>query len=114
MRRMAGFLFAGGLAAGLGAGMTAIAHASDPARPAQAWNEIFLPFDNGQGNTMCVAVADGGAGLDVTPRPSGVKADVGLVMCGRSIRPRVVARPWRRRRPEWIRGPFWADELAQQ
>jgi len=60
MRRMAGLLFAGGLTAGLGAGMTAIAHASDPVRPAQAWNEIFLPFDNGQGNTMCVDVADGG------------------------------------------------------
>ena len=60
MRRMAGLLFAGGLTAGLGAGMTAIAHASDPVRPAQAWNEIFLPFDNGQGNTLCVDVADGG------------------------------------------------------
>ena len=58
MRRMAGLLFAGGLAAGLGA-VTAIAHASDR-RPAQAWHEIFLPFDNGQGNTMCVDVADGG------------------------------------------------------
>jgi hypothetical protein len=54
---MAGLLFAGGLAAGLGAGMTAIAHASDPVRPAQAWNEIFLPFDNGKGNTMCVDAA---------------------------------------------------------
>ncbi len=52
MRRMAGLLFAGGLTAGLGAGMTAIAHASDPVRPAQAWHEIFLPFDHGQGNTM--------------------------------------------------------------
>lgn len=60
MRRMAGLLFAGGLTAGLGAGMTAIAHASDPVRPAQAWHEIFLPFDHGQGNTMCVDVADGG------------------------------------------------------
>jgi hypothetical protein len=57
MRRIAGLLFAGGLAAGLGAGMTAIAHASDPVRPAQAWNEIFLPFDTGQGNTMCVDAA---------------------------------------------------------
>ena len=47
---MAGLLFAGGLAAGLGAGMTAIAHASDPVRPAQAWHEIFLPFANGQGH----------------------------------------------------------------
>jgi hypothetical protein len=33
MRRIAGLLFAGGLAAGLRAGMTAIAHASDPVRP---------------------------------------------------------------------------------
>ena len=70
MRRMEGLLFAGGLTAGFGAGMTAIAHASDPVRPAQAWNEIFLPFDNGQGNPLCVAVADGGgtaAGNDQTP-----------------------------------------------
>jgi hypothetical protein len=57
MRRMAGLLFAGGVVAGLGVGMTAIAHASDPVRPAQAWNEIFLPFDTGQGNTMCVDAA---------------------------------------------------------
>jgi len=40
MRRMAGLLFAGGLAAGLGAGMTAIAHASDPMRPAQAGTRL--------------------------------------------------------------------------
>jgi hypothetical protein len=33
---MAALLAAGGLAAGLGAGMTAIAHASDPARPGEA------------------------------------------------------------------------------
>jgi hypothetical protein len=68
MRRMAGLLFAGGLAAGLGAGMTAIAHASDPVRPAKAWNEIFLPFDNGKGNTMCVDVA-GGDGAAAGARP---------------------------------------------
>jgi hypothetical protein len=37
MRRMAGLLFAGGLAAGLGAGMAASAHASDPVRPAQGF-----------------------------------------------------------------------------
>jgi hypothetical protein len=46
MRRMAGLLFAGGLAAGLGGGMTATAHASDPVRPAQAWNEICQGFGN--------------------------------------------------------------------
>jgi hypothetical protein len=57
MRRMAGLLFTAGLAAGFGADMTAIAHASDPVRPAQAWNEIFLPFDNGKGNTLCVDAA---------------------------------------------------------
>ena len=44
MRRMAGLLFAGGLAAGLGASLTATAHASDPTPPAKAWNEIFLPL----------------------------------------------------------------------
>ena len=57
MRRTAGLLFAAGLAAGFGADMTAIAHASDPVRPAQAWNEIFLPFDSGKGNTLCVDAA---------------------------------------------------------
>jgi hypothetical protein len=35
MRRMAGLLVAGGLAAGLGASLTAIAHASDPTPPAK-------------------------------------------------------------------------------
>ena len=67
MRRMAGLLFAGGLAAGLGAGLTATAHASDPIPPAKAWNEIFLPFDYGRGNTICVEAPGGhtaaGAGL---------------------------------------------------
>jgi hypothetical protein len=61
MRRMAGLLFAGGLAAGLGASLTATAHASDPTPPAKAWNEIFLPFDNGTGNTMCVETPAGSA-----------------------------------------------------
>jgi hypothetical protein len=67
---MAVLLAAGGLAAGLGAGMTGMAHASDPTRPGptmtgiarasaptrpgEAWNEIFLPFGNGRGSTMCV------------------------------------------------------------
>ena len=67
MRRMAGLLVAGGLAAGLGASLTATAHASDPPPPAKAWNEIFLPFANGTGNTMCVDAPGGraaaGAGL---------------------------------------------------
>jgi hypothetical protein len=68
MRRLAGLLFAGGLAAGLGAGMTATAHASDPMPPAKAWNEIVLPFDNGQGSTMCVDApgAAAGAGLQLS------------------------------------------------
>ena len=57
---MAALLAAGGLAAGLGAGMTGIAHASDPTRPGQAWNEISLPFDSGKGSTtMCVGVPGG-------------------------------------------------------
>ena len=59
MRRMAGLLFAGGLAAGLGAGMTATAHASDPAPPAKTWNEIFLPrrTDGGAVSTANAGVA---------------------------------------------------------
>ena len=59
MRWLAALLFAGGLAAGVGVGMTGIAHASDPSRPGQGWNEIFLPFGHGKGNTMCVDVAGG-------------------------------------------------------
>ena len=59
MRWLAALLFAGGLAAGLGVGMTGTAHASDPSRPGKAWNEIFLPFGNGKGNTMCVDVPGG-------------------------------------------------------
>ena len=59
-RRMAALLATRGLAAGLGAGLTGIAHASDPTRPGQAWNEIALPFDSGKGSTrMCVGVPDG-------------------------------------------------------
>ncbi|HEY0998282.1 MAG TPA: RICIN domain-containing protein [Streptosporangiaceae bacterium] len=70
---MAALLFAGGLAAGLGAGLTAVAHASDPMPPAKAmlpakaWNEVFLPFGSGKGDTMCVEASGGsgaaGAGL---------------------------------------------------
>jgi hypothetical protein len=80
MRRMAGLLFAGGLAGGLaaalGAGLTATAHASDPMPPAKvmppakAWNEVFLPFDNGKGDIMCVDAPGGraaaGAGLQLS------------------------------------------------
>ena len=56
----AGLLFAGGLVAGLGAGVTAIAHASDPVRPAQAWNEIFLPrrTESGAPGTANAGAAD--------------------------------------------------------
>ena len=53
-------LFAGGLAAGLGVGMTGTAHVSDPARAGEAWHEIFLPF----GNAMCVDVAGGSTAAD--------------------------------------------------
>jgi hypothetical protein len=51
MRWLAALIFAVGLAAGFGAGMTGTAHASDPARPGNPWNEILLPFGHGQGNT---------------------------------------------------------------
>ena len=60
---MADLLFAGGLAAGLGVGMTGIAHASEPTRPGEAWNEIFLPFGNGKGSTGCVGVPDSGTAV---------------------------------------------------
>ena len=59
MRWLAALLFAGGLAVGLGVGMTGTAHGSDPTRPGKPWNEIFLPFGNGKGNTMCVDVPGG-------------------------------------------------------
>ena len=59
MRRMAGLLFAGGLAAGLGADLTGTAHAADPTRPVRPWNEIFLPFGNGTDTSMCVDVPGG-------------------------------------------------------
>jgi len=55
---MAGLLFAGGLAAGLGAGTTAIAHASDPVRPAPAWNEIFLETSGPGGPALCMAAGN--------------------------------------------------------
>ena len=59
MRWLAALLFAGGLAAGLGAGLTRTAHASDPTRPARPWNEIFLPFGSATGTAMCVDVPGG-------------------------------------------------------
>jgi hypothetical protein len=59
MRWLAALLCAGGLAAGLDAGMTGTAHASDPATPGKPWNEIFLPFGHGKGNTLCVDVTGG-------------------------------------------------------
>jgi hypothetical protein len=59
MRCLAALLFAGGLAAGLGAGLTGTAHAADPTRPGRPWNEIFLPFGNGKGNPLCVDVPGG-------------------------------------------------------
>jgi len=62
-RRMAGLLFAGGLAAGLGASLTATAHASDSTPPAKAWNEIFLPFENGEGNGRFSEVSSTNSGL---------------------------------------------------
>jgi hypothetical protein len=65
MRRMAGLLFAGGLAVGLAGGMTATAHASGPMRPGEAWNEIFLPFGNGTGSNMCVDVPGGSTAAGV-------------------------------------------------
>ena len=72
-RRMAGLLFAGGLAVGLAVGMTATAHASDPTRPSEAWNEIFLPFGNGKGSTVMRGCARrqhrGGRAAAVLPLP---------------------------------------------
>jgi hypothetical protein len=59
MRWLAALLFAGGLAAGLDAGLTGTAHAADPTRPGKSWNEIFLPFGHGQGSAMCVVVPGG-------------------------------------------------------
>jgi hypothetical protein len=59
-RRIAILLAAGTLATGLGIGMAGAAHAaSDPTIPDPAWNEIFAPFLNGQGNTLCVDVPNG-------------------------------------------------------
>ena len=58
-RRIAALLSAGALAAGLSIGLAAAAYASGPAVPAATWNEIFVPFDNGHGNTMCVDVPGG-------------------------------------------------------
>ena len=53
IRTMASLLSAAALTASLSIALAATAHA-DPLVPAGTWNEIFLPFDNGHGNTMCV------------------------------------------------------------
>ncbi len=58
-RTMAALLGAGVLALGLSIGLAATAHASDPTVPSETWNEIFVPFDNGQGNTLCADVPGG-------------------------------------------------------
>ena len=39
--------------------MAGAAQASTPGVPDPSWNEIFVPFDNGLGNTMCVDVPGG-------------------------------------------------------
>ena len=63
MRWLAALFFAGGLAAGLDRGLTGTAHASGPTRPGKPWNEIFLPFGHGKGNTLCA----GGPGGTTAP-----------------------------------------------
>ena len=57
--RMAALLGAGVLALSLSIGLASTAHASDPTVPSETWNEIFVPFDNGLGNTLCVDVPGG-------------------------------------------------------
>jgi hypothetical protein len=59
IRRVTALLLAGLFTAGLGVGLGGTAHASDPTVPSGPWNEIFLPFDNGHGNPMCVDVPGG-------------------------------------------------------
>ena len=59
-RTMAALLSTGNAyALGLSIGLAATAHASDPTVPSETWNEIFVPFDNGQGNTLCADVPGG-------------------------------------------------------
>jgi hypothetical protein len=70
IRKMAGMLFGGMLAAGLSFGLTGVAQAaSDPTIPSTTWNEIVAPLDNLHSNTMCVDVPSGsrsvGAALQV-------------------------------------------------
>ncbi len=60
IRKIAITLFTAALAAGLSIGVAGAAHAaSDPTVPDPVWNEIFVPFLNGQGNTLCVDVPSG-------------------------------------------------------
>ena len=60
IRKIVIMLFAGTLAAGLSTGMAGAAHAaSDPTIPDPVWNEISVPFLNGQGNPLCVDVTNG-------------------------------------------------------
>jgi hypothetical protein len=47
------------LAAGLSAGLSGTAHASDPTVPSATWNEIYIPFDNAAGNRLCADVPGG-------------------------------------------------------
>jgi len=63
--RLAALLSGGLLVAGLSVGLSGTAHASDPTVPATTWNEIFVPFDNAQGNTMCVDVPGGSTSAGV-------------------------------------------------
>ena len=58
IRWIAAVLLAATLAAVLSLGLAGSAHA-DPTVPSDTWNEIFAPFDNGHGNTMCVDVPGG-------------------------------------------------------
>jgi hypothetical protein len=58
-RRIAALLGAVALAACFSASLAGTAHAADPVVPSSTWNEIFAPFDNGRGNTMCVDAPGG-------------------------------------------------------
>jgi hypothetical protein len=66
-RKLAILLPAATLAAGLSMGIAGAAHAaSDPTIPSPSWNEITVPFDNAQGNPVCVDVPGG----SMSPRNS--------------------------------------------
>jgi hypothetical protein len=60
IRKFAGLLSAGILAAGLSIGLAGTAHAAtDPTIPDPIWNEINFPFMTGQGNPLCLDVPNG-------------------------------------------------------